>query len=176
MESKILKCSNGETIVDADFYPLLSQFCWNISKGYATTSFYFKGKKHTLSMQRLVMGFPGLHVDHKNRNPLDNRKSNLRLATRSENMANQKRRNAEYSPYRGVTMNNYGKFRVNGEFMEITYSARIRKENRRYQLGSYKTAEEAAKAYDRKAYELFGEFAALNFPDEIDLKATKELR
>ena len=46
------------------------------------------------------------------------------------------------------------------------YKAKIQKDKKVYCLGRYNSPEEAARAYDTKAKELFGEFANLNFPDE----------
>ncbi len=100
----------------------------------------------------------GFLVDHINGDKLDNRKSNLRLATRSDNEANkQKRRThagkATSSRYKGVSkMKNRNK----------CWKATITREKRQMSLGVYYTEEEAAKAYNKAALEHFGEFAVLN--------------
>ena len=93
-------------------------------------------------------------VDHINQDPLDNRRQNLRLATRSQNAANLGPYANNTSGYKGVDFNR-GKWR-----------ARITQDGVRYFLGTFDTAEDAARAYDQKALELFGEFASLNFSEE----------
>ena len=93
-------------------------------------------------------------VDHINHDPLDNHRHNLRLATRSQNAANVGPYANNTSGYKGVDFNQ-GKWR-----------ARITQHGKRHFLGTFDTAEEAARAYDSKALELFGEFASLNFPEE----------
>lgn len=88
-------------------------------------------------------------IDHANQDSLDNRISNLRIATRSQNSANGK---WGKKLYRGVIK------RGN------SYSAKTSKNKTIFRLGSFATAEAAARAYDKKAVELFGEFARPNFP------------
>lgn len=58
----------------------------------------------TIYMHRFILSAPkGTMIDHRNGNPLDNRKSNLRFCTKSENSLNSKQRVRRYSAYRGVT-------------------------------------------------------------------------
>lgn len=94
----------------------------------------------------------GLEIDHKNGNGLDNRKSNLRYATRTLNLANSKKRSNTSSKYKGVHwQSNRGKWGV-----------QIAKDGKTKCLGTYKCEEEAALAYNRAATILFGENARLN--------------
>jgi hypothetical protein len=114
----------------------------------------------TVRLHRYVMGeppAPGLEVDHRNRQTLDCRDGNLRWATRTQQNQNSPGRTRAGSPYRGVR-------RSTGT--EGRWYALIRNVGRATYLGSYGTAEEAARAYDRAARALHGEFALLNFPDE----------
>lgn len=97
----------------------------------------------------------GESVDHKDGNGLNNRRSNLRLCAPHQNSAyhlNGKRKSN--TGYRGVRHNRY----QNGFRASITCRGVY------YNLGSFRTAVEAAWAYDQKAIELLGEFATLNFP------------
>jgi hypothetical protein len=105
----------------------------------------------------LVHKVPPTFVDHINRNPTDNRLCNLRLCNKTQNNGNAKLRKDNISGYRGVS------------WIEArnVWIARIRANGRNIYLGTFRTPEAAARAYDNAAYDYFGEFAATNF--EIDL-------
>lgn len=91
-------------------------------------------------------------ADHKNGNALDNRMSNLRIATAYQNKVN-RRRDTNRVGYRGVS-------RVVSR--SVLYIGSVCKDRKRYNVGCFKTAREAALAYDKKAVELHGEFAVTN--------------
>ena len=116
-----------------------------------------KGRKPTF-MHREVMGTPeGKFTDHKYHNGLDNQKQNLRQCTTSQNGANKrKQHNKTLSKYKGVTM-----FSTTNRAKP--WVASIIKNSKSYYLGTFKTEEEAAIAYNNKAIELFGEYACLNY-------------
>ena len=97
-------------------------------------------------------------VDHINRNGLDNRKSNLRHATYSQNSWNQIKvyHPAYSSKFKGVSKNDSGKW--------VAHIATYRVS---HYIGTFKTEIEAALAYDEKALQLHGEFAKINFPEKI---------
>ena len=95
-----------------------------------------------------------LIVDHINGNVLDNRKCNLRLCTRAENARNAKKPKSNTSGYIGVSKS--GK----------KWQAQISLNGKTHYLGTFEDKIEAARARDRKAIELYGEFARLNFPRE----------
>ena len=109
----------------------------------------------------------GLQIDHINGNPLDNRKKNLRVCTMMQNMVNRSSRHPE-SKYNGVCYNN-GSKRSTGSYRCISrpWKATITLEQGKgkVNLGTFATEEEAALAWDKVAYEHFGEFAKLNFPN-----------
>jgi hypothetical protein len=117
-------------------------------------------------MHREIMRPPeGKIVDHENHNKLDNTRANLRVCTQGENMRNTGKRNGTSSRFRGVSYSKrYGKWR-----------ARICFEGKCADLGLFTEEEEAARAYDRKAVELFGEFARLNFPGEWPAQRRQEV-
>lgn len=159
---------NKFAIIDDDDYPLISKYKWHVAKShvpniyYARTTIYQNGKSKTLLMHRLISG--DRYVDHVNRNGLDNRKINLRTCTISENMANRRKFQNKSSMMKGV--------RPIGKF----YEARITKGKKTYQLGNFLTEKDAALAYDRMAEELFGEFAVLNYPNDINQPKNKRIR
>ena len=98
--------------------------------------------------------FP-LYIDHKDRNRSNNKISNLRIATHSENMMNRKKQKNK-SGFRGVNF-------LNDHKRSKPWYANINKNNKTIRLGYYSTAIEAAKAYDKAALTYHGEFASLNF-------------
>ena len=143
------------TIVDDDQYDYLNQFKWHISNGYAVREHWDNGKRQNqIWMHRVINSTPyGYFTDHINGNKLDNRKTNLRTVTKSQNAMNYKiRKDNLSSSFRGVQKHKL----VN------KYMARIRKDGKVYYIGLYNTAKSAAEAYNRKAIELFGEYAKLN--------------
>lgn len=112
------------------------------------------GKK--LWMHRLVADAPeGKQVDHINGDPLDNRRENLRICSNTENNRAKKRKGAGVtSQYRGVSFEDWTK----------RWKAQLSFGGKNFNLGRFDSQEAAARAYDAKARELFGEFACPNFP------------
>jgi len=96
----------------------------------------------------------GEFVDHRNCEPLDNRKSNLRFATRSENMCNRRKRKKATSRFLGVAY-----CKAEGKWQSV-----IAHNKKRTWLGRFDSEIEAALAHDEAAKRLHGEFARLNFP------------
>lgn len=144
-------------LVDLEDVELVSAHKWYMRNGYAVTAYHVPGSKKGESgrtanvyMHRLLMGPPpeaGLHVDHVNRDRLDNRRSNLRWVTPAQNSQNAEGRSGLY---KGVKKD------------DARWAARLRG----LHLGSFATPEEAAKVYDKAARHFFGDYAALNFPNE----------
>lgn len=91
----------------------------------------------------------GMLVDHMNRDPFDNRLSNLRLCTRSQNNANAKQRMAGRSGFRGVHLD-----KTSGKWV-----ASIRHMKKRRSLGYYARKEDAMAAYIEASIRLHGEFS-----------------
>ena len=148
------------TIVEPRDYYWLNNFHWglkgNNDRTYAirliSTANY---KVQYLSMHRAIMGNPkGLLVDHENRNRLDNRRANLRIATHSQNQFNKgKTRRKTTSQFVGVTfVKSIGRWR-----------AQIMLDRKNIYLSSFDSEIDAAKAYDAAAKKYHGEFARLNF-------------
>lgn len=106
-----------------------------------------KHKAHRLAWLLTHGSWPDGDVDHANGCPLDNRISNLRIATNPQNQANRKRDHGKALP-KGVRINSRGRF-----------NARIRVAGKCHSLGGFATAEEAEAAYIAAAILHYGEFA-----------------
>lgn len=156
-DTRLIALTRGRlALVDAADYDELSPYSWHICVGkrvwYAAA--WIDGVR--VKMHRLVMGAPpGLCVDHIDHNGLNNTRRNLRLCTKAENCRNARPWKNGGSKYKGVSWHKgTRKFR-----------AKIGYERKCKWLGVFEKEEDAARAYDKKAKELFEEFAYLNFPD-----------
>ncbi len=154
-----------KTIVDDDDFERLSKFKYQYMKVKGSKTTYARreeqtgpGRKNrrTTFIHHDVLGRPakGLVTDHINGNGLDNRRSNLRTVTYTQNAANN-RQSVNPTGYRGVTEKKLG----------YSFFINHKKYNRRYYLSRFKTAEEAAHARDQFAKAIWGEYAYLNFPE-----------
>ena len=121
---------------------------------YATSAEKLPSGKHTcILMHRFIMQPPeGKEVDHIDRNPLNNQKSNLRLATRAENSRNRKIYTNNTCGYQGVQFSK----------QRNRFFATLRLNGVRYRSTSRLTAIEAAADYNELAIKYHGEFACLN--------------
>ena len=131
----------------AQWHPRQRRF-YAVRKGIASN-----GKSSMIQMHREIMGLKHedkREIDHKEpQNTLDNRKSNLRICTSSQNKANSKIRTDNRSGMKGVRFHRRLK----------RWTAEIKINGKSKRLGWYATAEQAAEAYKNSAVELFGEFA-----------------
>jgi hypothetical protein len=142
-------------IVDVEDYEWLSQYKWCAVKNRDVYYAHRWGDGRIALMHREIMGAPeGVPCDHKDHNGLDNRKSNLRLCTSAQNQYNKRPKKGCASRYKGVVWRKD----------EKKWRARISFKGKRIHLGDFDNQIEAAIAYDRKAEQIFGEFAYLNFP------------
>ena len=146
-------------LVDGKFYKQLNQFKWHAIKCKHT---YYavratskrKSKRRIVLMHREILGLSNnILTDHKNGCGLDNRKINLRPATSLQNRINSKKRHNCSSKFKGI----YWEKRRKKWQVQIVFN------KKHISLGLFDNEVEAAKAYDRKAKELFGEFARINF-------------
>ena len=116
--------------------------------GYPMT---YTARSKTLHKNLLGKQETGYVIDHINRNKLDNRFENLRVITAKENSYNRTKSKNSNNTYKGV--------KKSGN----KFSAVISKDGIKREIGGFDTEEDAAKAYDMMAEELFGEFAGKNF-------------
>lgn len=134
-------------IVDVEDYEWLSKGKWQLHKGrYARN-----GNLHVAMHREILRAPKKVPTDHINGNGLDNRKSNLRLCTSRQNSFNRGASRINTTGFKGVIK------KWNNSFV-----AEIRSHPNVHHLGTYKTAREAAVAYDEAALRLHGEFAKTN--------------
>lgn len=153
--AKIDLANGGVAIVDDEDLPAVQGYKWRQSKlGYVIARRSSKEEKSVIMLHRLVLkARDGMVVDHKNHDLMDNRRSNLRECTHAENMCN-----------RLIHKNN--KLGVKGVYQDRrrstpTYRAQIVIGRKYIRLGSFRTIEQAAKAYADAALKYHGEFARL---------------
>lgn len=161
--------------VDDEDYEYLMQFNWfaDIKKWgvYAKRNTWEKvsKKRGHKAMQNEIMNPPkGMVVDHIDHNPSNNQKNNLRICTPKQNSQNRaplkKQTSSKYIGVQWAKRNHKHKLRF-GELKTYCHGywvARVKADKKEYHLGYFKDENEAAIAYNKKAIELFGEFANLN--------------
>lgn len=152
-DSVIIVLSRGYTAqVDRADYDVVEGIRWNPHGKTPNIYAYGYSRAHgkNVFMHKLIMGdVDGPQVDHRDGNGLNNRRGNLREATGSGNCAN---RFHKREGYRGVSEKDSGKF-----------TAKIKHAGKTTHLGTFATRDEAARVYDAKAREIWGEFARTNF-------------
>ena len=161
---RLIPLTKGKfAIVDPHDYPWLSKFKWHVvtQNGY----FYacrrpsvgeFRTSRSVWMNREILNAPPRLLVDHHNHDTLDNRKSNLRLATYAENGYNRRKlKKSKSSRFKGVSFHK----------KRNVWRAVISTTGRSIHLGEFKSELQAAKAYDGAAKLHFKDFANLNFPE-----------
>lgn len=148
-------CKHCNFLIDKEDYEKAKKFRW-FSKIYKLTGKYYayshlKGNKKILLHRYLLDIDDERLVDHINGNTLDNRRSNLRIASRLQNNVNSKKRKNCKSKYKGLMLRPSGRWGVYIKFQGINYC-----------LGTFDNEIEAAKVYNKKALEFYGEYARLN--------------
>lgn len=148
-----VSAKDGYAIVDKEF-AWLDRYQWSLKRSVKSKTTYAYGwvDGKQIFMHRIILSPPlDKQVDHKDRNGLNNTKSNLRIATQFDNMRNiVKPRSGKHSPYRGVTKT------------KNLWASSILSDGVRYYGGTFSTPEEAAKKYNELAIKYHGEFAVLN--------------
>ncbi len=138
-------------LVDDEDWELVSNYNWHLEK--RPNLYYAAASKsgERIAMHRLIMkAKKGQSIDHISSNGLDNQRYNLRFATPMQNQQNSRVHKNTKSQFKGVSA------------CHNKWIARIRINKIRYYLGIFTEERGAGIAYDRKAIEVFGEFARLN--------------
>lgn len=157
---KVIELTQGQVaIVDDEDFEKLAQYRWHLTRvskdmvPYAARNSK-KGelpKRRLIKMHRVIMNPPeGMEVDHINRNGLDNRRCNLRLCTKSQNLMNAKVRKDNKLGIKGVC------------FVDGKYMAHVTINRKSTTLGFFNTPEEAKSERDAAAQKLHGEFYSSN--------------
>ena len=166
---KEIQLTQGQVaLVDDEDYEWLNQWQWQADKSndtyYAirsskkTDGDYDYKKRRKIKMHRVILGLsdPSIEGDHIDHNGLNNQRQNLRPSTPQQNRCNSSKRKNYTSKYKGVSWYNKTK----------KWKAQIQANKKKLGLGYFWHEEEAAREYDKKAKELHGEYANLNFPYE----------
>ena len=154
---------NQNAIVDVEDFEWLSRWNWHAVWNACTKSFYATrsvNHNRAVKMHREILGFKfgdGKEGDHKNGDTLDNRRENLRLATRRQNALNSRK------PNKSGSINCTQAF-ARGKHYD-RWRVRITIRGRRKHLGYFSSKEEAARIADAAARRHYGEFAVFNLQE-----------
>lgn len=166
------KAAGRVALVDDEDYDRLVQYRWavweRVRPGGGTDGPYAvanmtrgDGKQTSVKMHKFLTGYA--RTDHKDRNGLNNQRSNLRPADHAQNGYNTTASVGGASAYKGVSWHKGGK----------KWMAELRSDGVGHYLGLFTNEEAAALAYDDAARQRHGEFACFNFPDTAGLEAVR---
>lgn len=156
--SKRIPLTQGKfAIVDDADFEWLNQYKWCAHKvgksWYAVGWLYYQNRKRQVGIHQLILNTPAdMQSDHRNGDGLDNRRSNLRICTSSQNLGNSRKSKRRTSQFKGVYW----------ERARRKWHVEIKVLGKRRHLGRFDDELEAAATYDTAARELFGEFARPN--------------
>src|ERR1700722_16280431 len=157
---RVIPLTRGmNSIVSVEKYEFISQWNWFAEKTspqadwYARRHAYIDGKRVRIFMHSVLLPDADL-VDHINGDTLDNRDENLRPVARAQNAWNRKTPSTSISGVKGVSRS----------ASDEGWSCHIMHNGKQFYLGLFGDKSDAARCYDRKAIELFGEYARTNFP------------
>lgn len=155
----IVHLSKGyRALIDADDWRIVGGFMWTASEHRHTVYGYRKIWPHGIHLH-LHAAILGRGCDHRNRNGLDNQRSNLRACSHEQNCWNQGKRRARRSASKFIGV-------CRGSSRGLPWVTSLRVDGKRIRRG-FKTEIEAAIAHDELALKYRGEFAALNFNREV---------
>ena len=152
---RIIQLDQGTAYISDEDYDRLSSYRWKLMKDGDRTYAYRDDNGRLISMHQDVLGAKdGYVIDHRDRDGLNNVRSNLRYATRAQNRANSTRPKSATasSRFKGVTL------------IPARWVARITVDGKSTKLGTFHTEEEAGEAYAAAARRLYPEFAPVVKP------------
>lgn len=155
--TQYIESNKGNLYIIDDIDRDLLNYHWS-ENNYGYIQSKIKGKVeflHLIIAGRMAILEEGFICDHRDRDVTNNCRDNLRIATHSQNQQNCKKHNYHgnpYSKYKGVTYH---------KVQKVWFST-LTKDKIKFQLGTFKTEEDAARAYNVQAKYYFGEFAVLN--------------
>jgi HNH endonuclease len=158
--TKEIELTHGQvTIIDDCDFDKVSKYKWSAIWSKHTKSYYVicsyrdNGKAIIICLHRFILNTPkNKHTDHKNHDTLDNRRSNIRVCSRSQNQGNREKKSICSSKYKGVAWSKRDKLWI----------AYIRVDHHRTHLGCFKNEDDAAVAYNQAAIQAWNEFAVVN--------------
>lgn len=161
MELNGKKAAGRVALIDDADWDLVSQYPWHVFEEsragrlhgpYAVACVKRSdGRWTTIRMHCLIMGESG--IDHRDGDGLNNQRENLRVATASQNHANERPGAGGTSRFKGVYWDK----------SKSKWCAEIKIDRKKIHLGRFAVEEDAARAYDAAALRAWGEFARLNF-------------
>lgn len=161
MTKKIPLTQDQFALVDDEDFDRINKSLWyavfnpDIGNYYAVRTVW-KSRNTILMHKEIIPSKKGQHIDHIDGDTLNNQKGNLRPASPSQNHGNSRRYSTNTSGYKGVSwITEKGRWRAS-----MTYNYKT------IHIGYYLDKEDAARAYDKRASELFGDFARLNFQNK----------
>lgn len=167
MAREIQLTQGAVTVVDDEDYEAAIRHTWHLAGGkrrparYAITHYRIEGKQKDMGLHHLIavrMNLPVTRkIDHRDRNGLNNRRDNLRPANDVQNGANASMRSNNTSGFMGVSVKRV----PSGKLVAHAY---VKTMDKQRHLGCFDSAEEAARVRDEWAWQIWGDFAYLNFP------------
>lgn len=160
--------------VDDEDFSIVSCFKWSAEQRknvtYASRSELHCGKRRIVRMHQQIMGSVGMgksiHIDHADGDGLNNKRSNLRVSSQTQNTWNTPKRRHGTSKYKGVSRHSQNN----------SLTAYIRFKGEHINLGSFDSEEIAASAYNYAAKRLHGDFANLNDIEEVAIYEIEKRR
>ena len=152
---KVIPLNQGKyAIVDDIDYERVSALKWYVNQSGRDKTWYAITNTGRFRMHRFILCLtdPKIEVDHIDGDGLNNTRNNLRIATRTQNLANQQKRENTSSKFKGVSLDR----------RRNKWQSNIRMNGKRKWLGQFNNELDAAKCYNVAAIEFFGDFAKLN--------------